>query len=266
MISVVINADTRQGYLNGSSYIGEYGEGSLQGVRSFELLTLGLRNKLKFFDGYDIQCIFFIDEHLSLPDKLFMEIDEIVKSCGNHSKLICKPHNRTNRKWNDYLYIEALKMAEGDYIVHFDNDTSCYNKEGSGIVEKYFKWLDEGYKYICQPWDGKGDAMYWASTRFFICKKETIDWPLIETNLLINPLMDKNNPCLEQTIGILAGDGKVLYPEREDDDYMIFCWSRYIKGTLEKLDKMTYEEVKNYIVECGLFGCNDVFDKERSSV
>ncbi len=260
-ISLVINCDNRDGYLNDSSFVGEYGSGSLQGVRSSELLTFGLLNKIKFFDGYNIQCIFYLDEHSPLSEKLFMEIDEIVKSCGNNSKFICKSHNRTKYKWNDYIYLEALRLADGDFVVHFDGDCSAYKKEGSDIVERYFKWLDEGYKYVCQSWDGTGDKMYWSSTRFFICKKETLEFDKIEQNFYVNPLMGKNNPCFESTIGIMAGEGKVLYPEREDDDYIIFCWSRYFKGTLEKLSKMPYDEVKGYILECGLFGCNDVFDK-----
>ena len=261
MISVVINADNRAGYLNDSSKIGEFEVGQPNGTRSVDFLTWGLKNKINYFRGYDIQCVFFLDEHLPIHDKLFMEINEIVKSCGNNSKFICKPNDRSSYRWNDMLYIEALKLAEGTFVCHMDNDTTLYRKEGSDIVEKYFKWLNEGYKYICQPWDKTGSEMVHASTRFFICKKETLDFPLIEKSIMINPLMGKLNPCLEFTLGHLAGDGKVLYPEREDSEYVIFCWSRYFKGTLEKLSKMPYGEVRDYILECGLFGCNDVFDK-----
>jgi hypothetical protein len=41
-----------------------------------------------------------------------MQIVEQVKSYGNNSQVICKPHNRTKHRWYDYIYIEALKLAE----------------------------------------------------------------------------------------------------------------------------------------------------------
>lgn len=183
VISIVINCDTRIGYLNDKSTIGDYGGGSLQGVRSKDLLTEGIKNKLKFFEGYRIQCILFIDIHEPLSKELHEEIKEIVYSCGNDSMIITQPHSKEKYKWNDWLYIDALREATGDYVVHFDGDSNAYKREGSDIVERYFKWLDNGYKYVCQTWDKIGFEMYWASTRFFICKKETMDIPLFEKSI-----------------------------------------------------------------------------------
>lgn len=260
-ISVVINADTRIGYLNPTSTVGDFGGGSLQGVRSVDLLTEGLKNKLNFFSGYNLQCVLYIDKHEDISPELMKEIEAIVYSCGNNSKLIFKPHDRTQHKWNDRLYLEAFKLAEGDYVVHFDNDSNAYKKEGSDIVERYFKWLDEGYKYVCQPWDGFGDDMYWASTRFTICKSETAHNPLIESSVFTNPLMGKHNPCYEHATGILVGRDKILYPPREDDDYIIFCWASYFSGLLKHLNSLPYEEVKKYILDCGLVGTHDIISK-----
>ncbi len=261
MISVVINADNREGYLNETSTVGDYGSGSLQGVRSKDLLIDGLKNKLKFFEGYDIQCIFYLDVHEPLPSKLHEEIKQIVFACGNDSKIVLNPHSKVKYKWNDWLYIDALKLADGDYVAHFDNDCCAYKKEGSDIVEQYFRWLDNGYKYVCQSWDGIGDEMYWASTRFFICKKETLDLSLAEVLIYKNPLQGKNNPCFESTIGLMAGEGNVLYPPRDDDNYIVFCWAKYFSGLMKTLNNLPYEDAVKYIKGCGLYGSHDVIAK-----
>lgn len=260
-ITCCINADTRPGYLTSTNDV-NYGINSLTGVRSVDFLTEGVKQKMNYFRGYDCQCILYIDEHEKMSDSLFMEVVDLVHSYGNNSKVVCRPHNRTKHKWNDYLYLEGLKLAEGDYVVHFDQDCNAYRTDDCDIIEKYFKWLDEGYKYICQPWNGIGDKMFWASTRFFICKRGTLNLPLIESSIPINPLMGKRNPCLEFTLGILAGEGKVLYPPREDDKYIVFSWARYFPGTLKKLNDMQPNEALKYISELGLHGANDCIDKQ----
>lgn len=258
IVSVVINGDTRPGYL--TSTLGEgWGKTSLQGVRSVDFLTEGVKQKINFFNGYDIQCILYIDKHEDISPELMAEIESIVLPCGNNSKIIFKQHNRTDYKWNDKIYIEALKLAEGDYVCHIDQDANCFRSDESDIVDAYIDLL-ENYKYICQPWDGIGDPMHHASTRFFICKRETLDLPLIEKSIYVNPLNGKHNPCAEFTLGILAGEGNVLYPEREDDRYLIFSWARYNAGTLKRLNEMPYEKVKEYILSCGLHGPMDCVD------
>lgn len=261
VISVVINSDNRHGYRNASSAIGEFGEGSLQGVRSADFLTEGVRQKINFFKGYDIQCILYIDLHQEIEPELLQEIETIVHSCGNNSKVVLKSHDRKRYKWNDYIYLEALKLAEGDYVCHFDQDSNAIRTDDCDIVDAYLDLL-ETYKYICQPWDGVGDKMNHASTRFFICKKETLDFPVIENALHINPLYGKLNPCTEYTLGILAGEGNVLYPPREDDKYIVFSWVKYFAGTLKKLNEMKSEDALKYIFDLGICGPNDCIDKQ----
>ncbi len=261
LLSVVINADTRKGYLNDSSTVGDYGQGSLEGVRSVDFLIEGVINKMSFFRGYECQCILYIDEHEPLPDGLFIKMANYVHAFGNGSRVICKPHNRTKPRWYDHITIEALKWAEGDYIVHFDNDANAFRNNTSTIIENYLKWLDEGYKFVCQPWDGIGDKMFWASTRFFICKKETLNFAEIEANLT-TPLRGKHTPCLEHVIAVLAGDESVLYPPRDDDNYIVFSWARYFKGTLKKLNEMPYSKVRLYFETMGIHGANDLIDKQ----
>lgn len=255
-LSLIINADSRPGYL--TSTLGEgWGNNSLQGVRSIDFLTEGVRQKISFFRRYDLQVILYIDKHEDISPELMKEIKSIVLPCGNNSQVIFKEHNRTDYKWNDKIYIDALKLAEGDYVCHVDQDCNIYRRDESDIVEAYLDLL-EVYKYICQPWDGVGDEMLHASTRFFICKRETLDFSMIEKSIFVNPLNGKHNPCLEHTLGILAGNRNVLYPSREDNSYLIFSWAIYFPGILEKLNKMSYDKIKLYVVDqCELHGPND---------
>lgn len=260
LLSVVINADTRAGFLQ-SARGEEWGNKSLHGVRSVDFLIDGVRQKMNFFRGYDTQCILYVDQHLPLSFELINEIESMVSSYGNNSKFILLEHDRNKPRWNDYIYLEALKLAEGNFVVHFDQDCNAYRTDDCDIIRRYLLWLNNQYKFVCQPWDGIGDVMHHASTRFFICKKETLNFPLIEKSIHINPLMGKNNPCLESTLGLLSGEGNVLYPDREDDKYVIFSWATYNNGTLRRLNRRTYEEVKKYVTaDCGLHGPNDCVD------
>ncbi len=260
MISVVINADTRQGWQNEQSAVGDYTDGFLHGVRSVDFLLDGVQNKMDYFRGHSCECILYIDQHEPLPDELFMQVVELVKSYGNNSQVVIKSHDRIKYRWNDYLYIESLKLATGDYIAHFDNDANAFRVEGSNIIEKYLSWLEE-YKFVCQPTDlpKEEHGMFWASSRFFICKRETLSFVEIESNLT-SPLKGRHTPCFEHVISVL-NDESVLYPPREDDKYIVFCWARYFKGTMKKLNKMQPEQALKYIFRCGIHGANDCLDK-----
>ncbi len=260
LISLIINADNRIGYLNEKSTVGDYGAGSLQGVRSKDLLTFGIQNKINFFKGYDIQCVVYLDVHEPLPDELLKEISEIVEPCGNNSRVVLAPHSKDKYRWNDHLYINALKYAEGAYTCHMDMDCACFKKEDFNIVEGYINLLNNGYKYICQPWDRIGDEMWWASTRYFFCKTETLDLAWLENNLT-TPVMGKHTPCVEHLLAVKEGDGKVLYPSREDDKYIIFCWASYFSGLMKYLMEQPYEKTIKYLQDCGLYGTHDIIAK-----
>lgn len=273
MISVVINADTRIGVHNTSSTVGDFGEGSLQGVRSLDLLTEGVKNKMNFFRGYETQCILYVDVHEQLSVALRAEIINLVESYGNNSQAIFKAHDRVRDRWNDRLYLEALKLAEGEYVAHFDQDTNAFCDEEYDIVIQYIFWLNEDkYKFVCQPTNltKEEHKMYFASTRFFVCKKEMLDFDEIERCFDYDYLFKKygvieempNPCCLEHILGYIAGKGNVLYPQREDDNYIIFSWVRYFSGTLKKLNERNYEEAKKYIINLGVHGPNDVLDKQ----
>jgi len=267
-LSITINADSRRGYLtNEKSSIGDYAPGGQEGCRSIDFFLEGVKNKMNFFKEYNCQCLLYLDEHEPIPDGLFMQIVELVKSYGNNSQVICKSHNRTRHRWYDYIYIEALKLAEGDYVVHFDCDTAAFKSYGSDIVEKYIKWLDEGYKYICYPIRNDETQMWWASTRFFICKRETLRLEDAE-DCLNNDYLYKTygrmryDPypcCWEHTAALREPEGAVLYPPRTDKEYIIFCWVTYFKGTLKKLNDCNYEKIQEFI-EDKIYGANDLVD------
>ena len=266
---MVINADTRKGYTQGASTVGDFGKGSLQGVRSIDLLTEGVRNKLNFFRGHDLQCILYIDEHEPISDTLLREMKSIVHACGNDSVVVIGDHNRTMHRWYDHITLSALELANGDYVVHFDQDANALRSDESTVIESYTQWLDGGYKFICQPSLPEHANMYWASTRFFICKKESLQLGELKM-CLSNSYIEKHydikglspHPCcLEHTIGAISGKDSVLYPERNDEEYLIFSWSRYYSGTLAKLNAMPYKDAKDYILSCGIHGANDVLDK-----
>lgn len=272
-ISVVINADTREGLNKESSTVGDFGEGSLQGVRSYDFLTEGVKSKINFFRGYDVQCILYVDVHEPLTDAEVLEISQLVESYGNNSKVIFKAHDRVRHRWNDLIYLEALRLAEGDYVVHFDQDTNAFISDDGGIVGAYLELLDNGFsKFICQPTDLTLDQhkMYFASTRFFVCKRETLDFAEIERCFDYDYIFKKygvmkempNPCCLEHVLGYIVGIGNVFYPPRLDNYYLIFSWVRYFSGTLKKLNEMTYPEVKEYILNLGIHGPNDVLDKK----
>lgn len=260
MISVTINADTRQGYKDEHTKVGKFDNNPLNGTRSADFLYEGVKNKMNFFRGYECQCILYVDQHEEIPDGLFMKIAELVHSYGNNSRVICKEHDRTRHRWYDYITLEALKWASGDYIVHFDNDSNAFRSDESEIIEDYFHWLDNGYKYVCSPVPlNHKERWYWATTQFFICKKETIDIPEIERCLDNRYLEAKYrmeyNPvpcCLEHTLGAMVKDGEVLYPLRDTDSYAIFCWWEYKRGLLKQLNELPYKEAFEIIKTCGL--------------
>ena len=263
MISLVINCDTRPGSELSASAIGDFGTGSLQGVRSFDLLTEGIRNKNKFFSGHDIETIVSIDLHMPIPENVQQELDMMVES-GEITKLIIKSQDKQRHKWNDYIYINALKEAEGDYIVHFDGDVAAFCKDSYPIIDQYLTWLDNGYKYICQPTQITDHGMLHASTRFFICKRETLDLDEIERCLDDNYRRtthgDRHCPCLEHILGLLVNDREVLYPEADNDNYCIFSWISYHQGVLAKLKNSGYSKVYDYVFNIcgGLHGASDL--------
>lgn len=259
MISVVLNCDTRRGCDTEVSTTGDSGKGSLQGVRSYDFLVEGVKNKLQFFSGYRCEIILAVDEHEPLPESVKSEIHDMVRR-QEIDVFICQPHERTSKFWYDKITVAALKLATGDYVAHFDQDCAAFRDPNSDIIAQYLLWLgDGGWQFVCQPTTMllEDHKMWWASTRFFICKRETLDFSKLDeavSNEGARVAKYGHAPALEHVLGRMGG---VLYPPANWDDHMVFSWQTYCKSTLGKLNRMPYPLVRDYIMSFGLLGPND---------
>lgn len=276
MISLVINCDTRPGCDADVNTTGDHGEGSLNGVRSWDFLTDGVINKLNFFQGHEVELILYVDEHEPLPPSVTELITAgIIR--GDIQQLICKPHPRTHRRWNEMIYLEALKLAHGDYVAHFDGDCAAFSHPDrrEEVIERHVRMLETPHpvipnfapKFICQPTTltFEEHGMTWASTRFFFCRRESLNLPELEKCILDESYRAQKYghcPALEHVLAGIAGRDSVFYPPANWNEYMIFSWSRYHRGLLKELNAWDYDDVRDYIVNrCGIHGPNDVISQ-----
>lgn len=247
-LSIVINADTR----NQKDEMG----GMFSGVVNEDFLTYGVQNKINFFNGFDKEIIIHVDEHNPVSEEL------IAKLTNLSDKLIIRKHTDEN-SFNDWNYHRALSMATGDLVCHVDQDTACFTS-GKEYVDELIGYLDD-YKFVSYPshWTPRAvtDETFgkrtWASTRFFICKRESLK-------------LDELAECIKepewgyQKYGdsprrvnwtehflSLINEDSVYYPPVQLHFGAIFSWSKYKQGTLEILNQMNYEEVKQWILHRG---------------
>lgn len=260
MYSLVINADTRSGFRDTESSA----TAMFNGCRSLDFLIDGVENKKLFMTGFEFETILFVDEHETIPENVVAKIRNMVDT------LIIRKHDKRFgdmkecQKFNDLNYLGALQLARGKYIIHFDQDTACFTRDETAI--QYLTGLLSEYDYVSYPSIyspvAVADPNYdyrWCSTRFFMCKRESLDFTEIQKCLLDSDYMygkypaSCKNPWTEHVIGLLAKyNGKdVYYPQMQLDNYAVFSWNRYVAGTLSNLNKMTYDEVKKYIQDAG---------------
>lgn len=262
MISIVINCDSRPGAEADQTT----SDVMMNGTRSFDFMIDGVLNKLRFFRGHETEVILFVDRHLDIPLELYDKWNAI------KNLTVCLSRHREHfgvntyyPKWNDINYLQALYLARGEYIAHFDGDSSAFRSDGFDAPKSFIDLLNvfDGYKYISYPskWSPAPDCnaggewdYWWASTRFFFCKRSTLNFTEIEKCLsdsgyLYGKYGDKNRKCpwLEHILGIIAGPGKVFYPPIELNKYAIFSWSNYRKGVLQDLNNREYNEVRDFI-------------------
>ncbi len=294
---IVINADTRPGYLDDETYCGKIGGMGANGARSINFLTDQVLNKIEFFRGYDIEVTLYIDFHTALISKT-METLRIFINEGKIDNLVIARHSdiykgKRIRQWQDLNYLHALTMSRSKYLVHFDADSSAYRKNDCDIIDKFKAIIDSGeYNYISYPTyhspnegDIPGDNAYptpeqkdkpdylWASTRFFFTKREFLDYnkftDYFDDNVWIKAHEGKPHRypnVAEQILGFMAGPGKVMYAPKNLDEYMIFCWHTYHPGTLGALHGADYKEVYDYVMDqCGgINGPCDVNEKRNT--
>src|SRR4051812_44514460 len=135
IISLIINCDTRT---ENSRFTGN----NLGGVVNMDFLTHGIVNKIKFFSGFDLEVVLYIDEHASIDKDLLEWLHPIV------NVLVIRKHTHEEH-FNDYNYVRALQMASGDIVVHIDQDTALFTS-GKEYVEELMRMLDN-YAYVSYP-------------------------------------------------------------------------------------------------------------------
>jgi hypothetical protein len=256
----VINGDTRPGVFD-PGHVGE------TRTISIDYLKEGVDNKLNFFRGYEIESYLYVDIHEPLGKEDLWDISQRVDD------LILHKHNESYQD-KDYFtghidlnILNVLIQARGDYVAHFDWDMAAFRKNGSNVIDTWIGWLKEGrYDYICYPSKFSprtvNDPSFtydWASSRFFLCKRDTLDHTEIlkclnDSKYLFNTYAPEDTrKCywLEHIQGMMAGKGKVFYPPMQIGDHMIFSWyNKYFNGVFGALNKMSYGEVVRYVQSC----------------
>lgn len=260
LISIVCNLDSRPGV---SGDVSEFTAHN-QGTRNWDFFTAGLLNKLAFFKGFQTELIVFIDEHEAIPEHILNQVRLMADT------VVLRSHNRSYRGadhvgyFNDLNYLRALFMARGEIIAHFDADTAAFTRD-KAYVDGLIALLDQ-YKFISYPsrWspnavdDPSFEGRTWASTRFFLCRRESLQFDVLERALrepewayetFGRPA--RQLPWLEHFLSLVNGES-VLYPPRDDANTLIFCWSRYLTGILPALYKKSFDEVADYVLNrCG---------------
>lgn len=248
-LSLCINLDTRSQR--------DQQEGLFSGAVNLDFLTDGIFNKQKFLHGFDFETIVFIDKHNDIPQQT---LDYLHSICDT---VVVRKHTH-EEKFNDWNYWSALSLCRGDIIMHFDQDVNAFTS-GQESVQELINLLDN-YDYVSYPshWSPYPDHnenydYYWCSTRFFMCKRETLDFTEIKKCLQnMDYLYGKypasvHNPWFEHIIALISkytGKG-VYYPKIEYDKLSIFTWETYETYTLRRLNELPYEEVKQWILNKG---------------
>lgn len=248
-VSICINADTRVPK--------DSADGLFNGVVNEDFLIDGVLNKIKFFEGFEKEVIVFIDEHSRVPISVIDKLHSITDT------LVIRKHTH-EEKFNDWTYVSTLALCRGEYIAHWDQDMAAFTSSPEPINDM-LKLL-ESFDYVSYPshWSPKpvDDPNYdysWCSTRFFMCKRETLDITEIKKCLVdFDYLYSRypasvRNPWTEHILGLTAkykGRG-VFYPKINLDTHAIFAWNSYRAGILKLLNNMEYPPVKRFIEEHG---------------
>jgi hypothetical protein len=265
MISIVMNVDTRKGCGGDTN-----SELMMQGTRSFDFMIDGVLNKLKAFKDFEVEFTLFVDVHEDIPNHILtalhdMHNQRVIQNLVFNRHVESYLDQKYFPKFNDLNFLNAMVLSRGKYLVHFDGDTNIFVKDSS-IIKEWISWLDSGkYKYVSYPskWspvavqDPRFDYR-WASTRFFICKRETIDYSEIlkclqSSEYLYGKYGDRQAKCpwLEHILGLIAGNDQVFYPPLDYNQAMVFSWKNYKTGTLARLNNQSYLEVTNFVISRG---------------
>jgi len=248
LISCVINVDTR--------VENDTNKEMFNGVVSRDFLVDGVLNKRKLFEGFDTEFIVFVDLHEELDEATHSQMREISDTLviRKHNKLF--EDNINFAPFNDFNYIAALSLVRGKYVFHFDGDVAAFTSSPQYIQEQID--LLEKYDFISYPsgWspnpveDASFEGNYWVSTRYFCCKRTTLNiTEIIKCQLDYDywrTTYPRSRLChwLEH---ILQGQGTVFYPPLQFDKFILYTWENYEKYTLKRLNNQTFEEVNAWV-------------------
>lgn len=246
MISIVINCDTRGEKTNQT--------GLFSGTVNLDFLTDGVFNKIKFFDGFDIETIVFIDEHNPVDEKTLYYLRSICDT------VVIRKHTH-EPSFNDWNYQSGLQLARGEIIVHFDQDEVAFASSKESVQELID--LLRTYKIISYPSMSSPNAVHdnsfnykWASTRFFMCRRETLDFTeLRKCQESLEYYVEKYKPSrichwTEHLIGNMVGSD-VFYPPVDYNKICIWTWENYETYTLRRLNEMPYDEIRQWVLSRG---------------
>lgn len=243
LISIVINCDSRP---QKNEQTGLFG-----GVCNEDFLTDGVFNKIKFFEGFDIETIVFIDEHLPVSEST---IEYLRSLC---TTVVVRKHS-DEISFNDYNYLSALSLARGTYVAHFDQDVAAFSSSKESVQSLIV--LLETYKFVSYPsiWspnavdDPTFGGKMWASTRFFMCKRETLKFDTLracieEPEWAYKTFGDVPRRCnWTEHFLTLTNNNSVYYPPIQTERLTIFTWEKYETYTLRRLNELPYEGIFNW--------------------
>lgn len=271
-LAIVLNVDTRQGWLEPNSHIGKTGPGSLQGVRSSDFLLHLPHTIQKFFHGWpgEVQLIMCVDKHEELPPTVGWELARL-QAEGVIHKAVIKEHDHSKpRQWNDYMYNRCLRLAaDADYICHLDQDVALFRNPESQILQRMKDALDSGEaKFCCQPILTEPPDLDFPSTRFFLTKRSTLDFDELDRAIdriyrISKYGSAKHVACYEGVLGLVAANNeKINYPLYDPTDWVCFSWVCYRAGLLPMLNDLSYAEVQDFIKQGALCGPMDFIPKD----
>jgi hypothetical protein len=250
MISVVINVDSRPENSENQEMF--------KGVVDRDFLIEGVKNKRNLFKDFDAEFIVFLDEHEPIDERTLSEMKAL------SDVLVIRKHNKKFEDqtdfaaFNDLNYLSALFQARGEYIFHFDGDVAAFTS-GKEPIQEYIDALEQ-YDFISYPslwspypchddsWNGK----FWVSTRFFCCKRSTLNFGELLKCQLDYDYWIKTYPMprichwTEHLLSSMATKG-VMYPPVQFDRLIIFTWQNYHKYTLQRLNNQTFDEVRDWV-------------------
>lgn len=256
LISIVINADTRPENLRATEMF--------KGVVCPEFLVDGVYNKIKFFDSVpDKEVILFVDLHNEIPEN---DLKYIREMCN----VVCIRKHTNEHAFNDFNYLSAMSLARGKYIAKFDQDTAAFTS-GHEPIQRMIDWLEE-YKFVSYPsyWspnavtDPSFGSRTWASTRFFMTKRENIQFDnlrkcLENADWAYETYGDSPKKCnwMEHFLTLTNNDS-CYYPPMDIDNYCVFSWGSYDNYILRRLNEYCYEQIRQWLHNHPIGYPNDV--------